>query len=931
MPRIIQIAKLLRLHLFLLLFFFLGDVALVFGQNIELHLSYFGKDEGLSDHRVRRVLEHSNGFIYLATWNGFNRFDGYRCVEIDMPKQECEQTVFRENYVYELHEMKNGNILIVRKDPEEENCPALIYNPEDGTFQSTILETNEDDKNSLTIEGEKFGTIPKEWTLGLTMRNVLEDEFGNRLTWNNSRANPYAKLQLKGEQEFDLSYLFKDLLEVGPVPFAKDLSDNIYLASHIGLFKIDVEQKSIKSYMSEDMPKWEYGISGRAILKLPDGRMLFGTDYGALFTTVNDSSEAVPLIATNKRNGKKGSIGEVRGIHFVDDQNVVLVELQGGVKRYNTVDNTFEDIQPLSKPNVRASTKYQCSTLLNDSILCISNYDELVTFDLKNNRIVETPKINGFLRDFGRYTSIIQASHDETLWYGTVSGLFRFNPLKDEIIEFFTDGNATLNDAFDDFVVYRTLPVQAVYDVYEDSDSTAILATYGGGIAKLDRKSATVENWTVEDGLADNTCCTIEKGAEGYWIGTYNGLSYWDEKSNEFTNFYMENGLPHDEMNRHSSFNAGNGDFYFGGMNGVFRFNEQELLKPRDSCRTLISSFTYFDPTGKHEQIDLTVNSGDSFDIPPNSRSFTVDLGLDDHYNTTGHRYYYKLLNEDQKSEEIEWEGLGPQSTLRFEFLDAGSYTLAFKGISAKGNPGKDISLRLNVHEFFYKTAWFALLVILGVIGTLYLFYRYRLQQLLRVERLKNQLSNDLHDDVGSVLSGIAFQMDLLNYTVEDEHKPQVEKVADSSRKAMSQLRDVVWAVNSESSSIQGLIERMKEFSSESLDNLNIACHFEVKGLDVNKELSSEVKHSMLLIFKEFSANTIKHSGAQNIWVSLMQSGAGITMVLKDDGVGFDLSEENRSSGLGLKSMEKRAEKINAELSISGANGVTLKLKVPKV
>src|SRR6056297_2943889 len=82
-------------------------------QKISLNLKHYGKAAGLSDHRIRSVILHSNGFVYLGTYNGFNRFDGYHCTEIPLPGHDCIQNVFPKNYVYRLNELGDGRIMIL--------------------------------------------------------------------------------------------------------------------------------------------------------------------------------------------------------------------------------------------------------------------------------------------------------------------------------------------------------------------------------------------------------------------------------------------------------------------------------------------------------------------------------------------------------------------------------------------------------------------------------------------------------------------------------------------------------------------------------------------------------------------------------------------------------------------------------------------------
>jgi signal transduction histidine kinase len=915
----------LNRHIGLLLLLLATRGALV-AQKMELHLTHYSKAQGLPDHRITSVLEHRNGFVYLGTWNGLGRFDGTGCIEIPLPDQ-CIQFTYPGNYISELRELADGRIMILRDTPGQQDCPVLIYNPHDGRFtRSATSEQQAEDR--WLVDGVLTETRPLLRRTNLDEVQTATDHRGNRLTWSVKESVVRAELILTGESPIDFAPVLREMADVLPVPFGADFSKHVFFASSNGLFKVDVQKRVFSSYLAKDQADWQYGVSSRYLYELPDGRMLFGTDFGSLFVKDAGDQEAKELKPFNSDSKRHEYIGPVRGIHPVGGNEVALVLREGSVLRYDFVREEFRKIVPLSKPSVRSTAKYQCSALLNDTILCISDYNKLITFDLKNGRIVPSPAVTAMLTDYGRYSSMIRCRQDGTVWYGTVSALFHLDPLRDRVLFVYTDSIAPVPPAVPRKMVRRVLPVPTVYDVYQENDSISILATDGGGVVRLDMKKGTCRQLSIKDGLADNTVCSIERGHGGYWLGTYHGLSYMDTSTFQFTNYFRENGLPHNELNRSSSYSDGRGGFYFGTMNGVFRFDESAMTGSRDSCRILISGVTSFDADGKTEKTLYTVTDGQEFLIPAGNRSLHIALAMDEFHNPAGHRYFYQLARRGDRVSEEKWLGLGPQSSLRFEYLEAGNYSLLLRGVSSDGNPSQTFTVNLRVEEFFYRRWWFIALVLLVAGAMLYAVYRHKVQKALQIERLKNQLSIDLHDEVGSVLSGVAYQMDLLSFSVHDEHKTAVQRVASSSRKAMAQLRDVVWAVNPGSAGTRDFFERMKEFSAEQLEPLNIQCFYENLLPDYSLRLATEVRHALFLIFKEFLTNTIKHSGGDTVRVTMRRTSSAIILELKDNGKG--LSEENLGkTGMGLKSMRNRIIQINGKFEMFNDNGLTVRVSAP--
>lgn len=72
---------------------------------------------------------------------------------------------------------------------------------------------------------------------------------------------------------------------------------------------------------------------------------------------------------------------------------------------------------------------------------------------------------------------------------------------------------------------------------------------------------------------------------------------------------------------------------------------------------------------------------------------------------------------------------------------------------------------------------WFYLFCTLAIAGLVYAWFRYRLQQVLKIERMRVQISSDLHDDVGTVLSGLAMQSEVLELTATEKDKGKLRRI----------------------------------------------------------------------------------------------------------------------------------------------------------
>jgi hypothetical protein len=508
-----------------------------------------------------------------------------------------------------------------------------------------------------------------------------------------------------------------------------------------------------------------------------------------------------------------------------------------------------------------------------------------------------------------------------------VNGLFRLDLDKRSVVEAFLYQGAP-DQGDHPFPVRKILKSPIVLVLHEDEDRNLWIGTENGGLQVLGPAGNKILEVDTEDGLSDNTVCGIVPGKNGLWISTYHGLNYLEKQPLSIRAFYKESGLPHNEFNRFSFYRENEHEVYLGTMNGFCRFNPDDLLNSEKHIFLLLSEARYFEPNARTQTVDQTYpDNGPPLSISSTNRSCSFSMSLNNHAHPESNTFAYALepANVHPGNEPTRWRQNGHDRKIQFEYLPAGKYTLRVRAASLAGMVSNEFRINLLVREVFYKTGWFVAFTGLLFMSILYLFYRFRLNHAIRMEQLKTRLSSDLHDDVGSVLSGVAYQMELLEYSVGEETKPLVKQIAESSRRAMSRMRDVVWAIDARNRTFLDLTERMKEFADELLEPLNISCVFDFHALPMKKEVAASVRHDLLLIFKEFLTNSVKHAQADQVRVALGMHGNSIRMDLKDNGIGLQKDPES-GTGQGIKNMRMRAEKLNATFEITRENGFGIRI-----
>jgi two-component system, NarL family, sensor histidine kinase UhpB len=223
------------------------------------------------------------------------------------------------------------------------------------------------------------------------------------------------------------------------------------------------------------------------------------------------------------------------------------------------------------------------------------------------------------------------------------------------------------------------------------------------------------------------------------------------------------------------------------------------------------------------------------------------------------------------------------------------------------------------------------ILISVVVIGFL-LVNRYRVmnrtKRLLEIEKVRNNIARDLHDDMGSALSSINILSQVALVEKNGDAQNYLKRIGDQSARMMEDMGDMVWSINPRNDSMRQIIIRMREFAAEVFDLKNIEYRFS-ENIEEGLILSADQRKNIFLIFKETINNAAKYSQASEVEINLHQQDHTLIMSIKDNGQGFD--EQKVKAGNGLRNLRERAKEINATLTLKSevGNGTEVELKVP--
>ncbi|MEX1190265.1 MAG: triple tyrosine motif-containing protein [Bacteroidia bacterium] len=415
-------------------------------------------------------------------------------------------------------------------------------------------------------------------------------------------------------------------------------------------------------------------------------------------------------------------------------------------------------------------------------------------------------------------------------------------------------------------------------------------------------------------------------------------------KTESFRTYTVEDGIPSNEFNRYEFSRSDDGELYFGTMGGVFHFNPNTFSKKGEPSKVIINRlYLYNNPieyllTSANQESDkFNLSSPLPFckqlTFSPGEEMITFGFAVMDLTAPSKNKFKYRLigLHED-------WVPSGMRNEATFTNLSPGNYLLEVLGCNSEEVWNeKPVQLNFTILAPWYSTWWFRLLVALFLASFLYGFYRLRLEQLLKVEKMRNLIAQDLHDEIGSTLSSISLYSAVMQRSADKIPKNVNEilgKIIDSTSEIMEGMNDMVWTIKADNDSFEHVIYRMRAFAGKMCEAKGIILLFNAEPKAEKLKLGMNMRKNIYLIFKEAVNNAVKYSECEQLSVTIRQENKLIIQI-SDNGIGFDPDNYNHANellgGNGLRGIQSRAKEIGAHITIESKSnqGCIITLRMP--
>ncbi|MBS1732989.1 MAG: histidine kinase [Bacteroidetes bacterium] len=908
---------------------------------------HYTKRDGINSAIPTALFTAADGKIWLGTFLGVSCFDGNRFV--NYPADQKSENSFFQNFAQD----KSGKIYVFSQADGlfmfQNNKFSRIKLPYSGATPVALSAGVAGQVLVYFKTGEVYSVENASWKLLNRINNPDANEWVVIGTeYNNIQFHVSSKgflLKVSGGNILQRQKI--NAQTITSICSGKD--GNIWIGTDKGVLLFDSGNLELKASYNASAGLTDNVV--RTIFKDADDNIWIGSDgdglyrySGSLFTRFDKST------------GLPGNI--IMGLIKDRAGNPYLATKEGDLVKYDIKEQKIKHTgyAEVSKSGIN------CIEIDSASNIFIGTIDNrLLKYDGK--------KFSEILLDKGRSSGVNTiAAFGNKLWIATSSGCYflennnlgKVPGLNEMVI-----GLLPLNDT-----VILMSGIKGAYEYhlngplrkikkFENTDILGfysyrqyiLIGTIDEGLLCWNRTSDKVDTCDISDGLADNMIFSIYKDPENsLWIGSGTGLQrvLYDDANGRFKvrKFTNADGYESVETSMNTITADGLGQVWIGTTKGAFRYNASTTVAATAAPYIVIQAVSSENAVEKTNLENTTPwnNLDASMVLSYQHNSITFGFKGISFKDPASVTYSYQLVGADP-----EFSAPVSQNSVLYKNLKPGNYTFRVKAFNGEGIPSANIAeYRFTVSTAFYQTVYFriaaiALLILSGVLLQIFISkmkqQRFRKIELLRIkeqEIIREKTSEDFHDELGNKLTRISLLTDILQKKLElneDGKEAIVHKIRENVTALYSGTKDIIWSLSPGSDSLKEILNRILVLGNELLNESGIEFSFSgIQDISENITLSMDYSRNLVMIYKELLNNTVKHAGAGKVSIQVSVADPGdVTIEMADNGAGFNPTEVKR--GNGLNNISRRAERINATLTIQSGEGkgslFVLKFRIP--
>ncbi len=788
-----------------------------FGQSYGPEISHISINDGLSQNTVNTILVDEQGFLWMGTNDGLNRYDGHSfkvftsssadtaslsnnhikaiskdtannlwiATQIGLTKYDLKQGRF-VRYDVGNSSLQNtiNDILIDGKSIWLATGRGLFYadNLDDPSFdllpyvvneKAELFQVNQmilDDRGNTWLAAEEgIYRVDKETKIGTkvdfensNLGSVACIDFFDHKIWAGI-AGGLVTIKVKEkvgkeDQEFEISRYQAPNVYIQLSKILKDTGGTVWVGTQSnGIYTLDHSKNILKEFVTkfEDNPHVFSTATISEIYEDKSKNVWIGSLETGVFK-VRQVAKKFGLLRS--MNGAKEGLSSNRVRGLVEEGDHLWIATAKGLNRYNRKTLKCEVFEHnYENPNSIISNDVRALDIDKNGNLWIGTNEGLDLYDQTTLTFSRIP-IDESQKGHGEKIRTVKILSDGNVWVGSLrTGIAVIDPTSRQVVKRY------LNEAND----LVSLSSNNVMNIFESSDNQIWIATYGGGLNKLnadrenftrivgkdpgkisklltsihedpegylwvgsygdglyriDPRNFSTRVYTEEDGLSNNVVYAAIPHGNAIWISTNHGLNKFNRLLRNISKYNVIDGLQSNEFNSGSYLKSESGELFFGGVNGLTFFYPDSIKGNELPPQPAFTDFKIFNESvmpgevivkGKPPIEEMVSDSG-SVSLAHFHNVFTVEFASLDFSSPEDNTYAYQLTGFDK-----DWIYTDSQQrSITYTNLKPGSYSFQMKAANDDGVWNEQpIVLFIDIAPALWQRWWFRLLVLFTIVS----------------------------------------------------------------------------------------------------------------------------------------------------------------------------------------------------------------------
>lgn len=513
----------------------------------------------------------------------------------------------------------------------------------------------------------------------------------------------------------------------------------------VGYFNqgIDIYDKEMGKFKSlQSIPNKDQSLFSKSVNSITQdqqGRFWFGITDGGVDVYDSKKETFVHLLDPTNEVAKGLNSSDVVTV-FIDSKNNAWVGTwNSGLFLLKKGSKRFENIQVKNSRGILKSNRIMSFAEDSKGTIWIGSFlSGLYSYNPKTAVIThhQEEALTKLYIDSKNIRKVL-VDHDDNIWLGTRSGLFKLN-YSDKINPTVEPFNELMTRNYGDGIQFNVITT-----VYEDNQNNIWVGTDGYGMCKINPSKNEISWLNAEDNFIQQSVVSIiQTQQNNIWFAGNNGITKLDTEKNTLTNFNTQDGLLSKSFNKNAIYLTHENWLFFGCFKGVHFFDPKTIKINSETPKVYFSDFKLsnksVEPNVENSPLQKIIGETSKIELKHDQSLFTVDFFGLNYTQNKNIEYAYYL-----DGFESDWNYVGKTRNATYTNIPPGSYKFKVKASNSEGVWSAIPSvLEIKILPPWWKTNIARMMFLLIAALVLYIIFKFvniRLKERNQIKREREE------------------------------------------------------------------------------------------------------------------------------------------------------------------------------------------------